>query len=366
MEGQSSVTHVPYSKMSETTANWSLDAQTQQRFKKVKWCVTEKVHGANCCWITDGKTVWAAKRKSLLEAGELFYPGHSKVQEETIAKALKLFGIISETQQDPKLPRIELVSIFGEFFGGGYPHDDVTACPGLEPVQTGVYYSPDVHFCAFDILVQRTGHPPVFVDYEIAMNVFKETDFFFAKPLYVGKYEDCLNFNIRFNSKIHENFGLPPLASNQAEGVVIKPLKELVVSTKKGATRAIVKKKAPEFAEVKYHEAEKPKVGFNENGNLVEALQWEIAAYITDNRVINALSKIGAVDHRDVEKLKELYNMFLDDIIESFQEDQEEEWQKLSKAEQNELKELTGKEAKLFLKEFFRKKVALERKNKAK
>jgi len=259
--------------MSESTANWSLDGPTHARFKKVKWCVTEKVHGANCCWITDGTLVWAAKRKGLLDHGELFFVGHSKVQEVLMPKVLKLYTEVLKAQQDPKLPAITLVSVFGEFFGGGYPHDQVTACPGLAPVQTGVYYSPEVHFCAFDILVQRPGCSSVFVDYEVAMKIFQETDFFYAKPLFVGKYEDCLNFNIRFDSKIYENFGLPVLPANQAEGVVIKPLKELVVSTKKGATRAILKKKAPEFAEVKYHEAIKPTAGFNNSENTIETLQ---------------------------------------------------------------------------------------------
>lgn len=71
-----------------------------------------------------------------------------------------------------------------------------------------------------------------------------------AKPLFIGKYEDCLNFNIKFESRIPKNFQLPALPGNQAEGVVIKPMREILVTTKKGITRAIVKKKAPEFAEV--------------------------------------------------------------------------------------------------------------------
>jgi hypothetical protein len=62
MEAPGDVIHVPYSKMSESTAAWSLDAQTQQKFKKTGWCVTEKIHGANCCWITDGKSVRGKER----------------------------------------------------------------------------------------------------------------------------------------------------------------------------------------------------------------------------------------------------------------------------------------------------------------
>jgi hypothetical protein len=57
-----------------------------------------------------------------------------------------------------------------------------------------------------------------------------------------------------------------------------------------------------------------------------------------------------------LERLKELYNLFLSDIFESFEEDQEEEWRKLSGTEKENLKEEVGKEAKQMMREFFRSK----------
>jgi len=38
---------------------------------KIKWIVTEKIHGANFSFISDGKKVIAAKRTSILNNNEL-------------------------------------------------------------------------------------------------------------------------------------------------------------------------------------------------------------------------------------------------------------------------------------------------------
>jgi hypothetical protein len=89
--------------------------------------------------------VWAAKRKGLIAANETFYPGHKKVQEEITPKILEIFGLAVEEankleagkKKTEPIPEISLVSVFGEFFGGGYPHESVTPYEGVELVQTG-------------------------------------------------------------------------------------------------------------------------------------------------------------------------------------------------------------------------------------
>ena len=45
------------------------------------------------------------------------------------------------------------VQIFGEVYGGRYDHPSVAPVRGLQPVQCGVWYSPQLHFHAFDVLV---------------------------------------------------------------------------------------------------------------------------------------------------------------------------------------------------------------------
>lgn len=72
----------PYDKISESTADW--DVQNIKAFKGKKgkgksldreylWVVTEKVHGANICFLCDGTEVKAAKRSEILASDDDFF-----------------------------------------------------------------------------------------------------------------------------------------------------------------------------------------------------------------------------------------------------------------------------------------------------
>jgi hypothetical protein len=58
-----------------------------------------------------------------------------------------------------------------------------------------------------------------------------------------------VNYPIRFESSIPARLGLPAIKNNVAEGVVIKPIKNITVGTGKGVARAILKLKLDEFKE---------------------------------------------------------------------------------------------------------------------
>ena len=65
----------------------------------------------------------------------------------------------------------------------------------------------------------------------------------------LGKYDEAVNYPIRFESTIPARLGLPSIKGNVAEGVVIKPIKNILVGTGKGPARAILKLKLDEFKE---------------------------------------------------------------------------------------------------------------------
>lgn len=67
--------------------------------------------------------------------------------------------------------------VYGELFGGMYPGLE-TPAPQTH-VQKGIYYSPTYEFFAFDI---HDGHG--YLDYDLAVKVFKEAGFFYAEPLF--------------------------------------------------------------------------------------------------------------------------------------------------------------------------------------
>ena len=85
----------------------------------LEYVVQEKVHGANTSFLCDGETVRFAKRTSMLEDGEQFYD-YPELLKRYKDRMLELFGDIKA-----KYPEMTHVSVFGEMFGGLYPHDGV-------------------------------------------------------------------------------------------------------------------------------------------------------------------------------------------------------------------------------------------------
>ncbi|HOV26318.1 MAG TPA: RNA ligase family protein [Pseudobacteroides sp.] len=138
---------------------------------------------------------------------------------------------------------VQRITIYGELFGGYYPHAEVAANREVEAVQTGVYYSPDIEFCAFDIAIESCGERS-YMDYDAAVNIFENAGLMYAKPLFRGSFEKAFDYPVGFESNIPKLLGLPPLNfENKAEGIVIKPVKPMLIKTAKGIVRPIIKKR---------------------------------------------------------------------------------------------------------------------------
>ena len=54
----------------------------------------------------------------------------------------------------------------------------------------------------------------------------------YSKPLSVCSFEEAVNYKINFITHLPAQFGLPPIDDNLAEGVVIKPMKEIIMETR--------------------------------------------------------------------------------------------------------------------------------------
>ncbi|MEO1270826.1 MAG: RNA ligase family protein [Myxococcota bacterium] len=147
-------------------------------------------------------------------------------------------------------PQWQSVQVYGELFGGGYPHPDVPATPGVQPIQTGVYYCPEVRFCAFDLAVTLADTQRVMIDYLEAVELWESVGLPYAEPLKVGALGELLEYPRRFTTTWPDRLGLPPLEDpNLAEGIVLKPVPFVEVATPKGARRPLLKLKIAEFAE---------------------------------------------------------------------------------------------------------------------
>eukprot|EP01130_Rhizamoeba_saxonica_P005486 TRINITY_DN2191_c0_g1_i1.p1 TRINITY_DN2191_c0_g1~~TRINITY_DN2191_c0_g1_i1.p1 ORF type:complete len:304 (+),score=53.11 TRINITY_DN2191_c0_g1_i1:33-914(+) len=293
--------------MPETTSRWLLDKKTQRLIQKTSWVVTEKIHGANFVFSTDGNTIRCGKRRSYLNENESFF-GHESVLSEISPAILHAFQLLSQ-----QYINLTVVYVYGELCGGSYPHPDVPAIDSLKAVQTGIYYCPNIRYVAFDIQVeyiQQDVPCNMFVDYSLAMDIFKDTGLLYAQPLLIGTFQQCIDYDVNFQSKLPGVLGYPDIPDyhNQAEGVVIKSLEEITVETAKGYARAIVKKKHPSFSEDdRYSLAEKwedPKANtqWEDDTPALDLVKWELYPLITENRLANVVSKIGHVTKEDRER----------------------------------------------------------------
>jgi hypothetical protein len=61
------------------------------------------------------------------------------ILEEHEKKILQLFQLVSEFQKD-----VSTIHVYGELFGGFYPHKDVPVNEKFKYVQKGLWYSPGI------------------------------------------------------------------------------------------------------------------------------------------------------------------------------------------------------------------------------
>lgn len=271
----------------------------EQGYGDLEYIVQEKVHGANLSFITDGQNILSAKRTDLILESEQFF--NSKfVQDNYKDKIFALHTGITK-QFD-----IKTVTIFGEIFGGAYPHPDIAKDDNAKLVQRGIYYCPTNDFFAFDILLDNEK----FLDVETTSKLLDEFGFIYAKTLFKGSLKDCLAFSNEFKTTIPSEFGLPELEGNICEGVVIRPIQPSFLRT---GSRILIKNKNEKWAENNNYidKAILSKL-LHEGEELSEEASFlceEMYKLITQNRLTNLISKIGEINpKKDLGKVLGLYN----------------------------------------------------------
>ncbi|MBX2900757.1 MAG: hypothetical protein KF775_13975 [Cyclobacteriaceae bacterium] len=313
----------------------------EQGFGNLDYVVQEKVHGANLSFITDGQNIASAKRTDLILEREQFF-NSNLVQANYTDKILALHATVLR-QFDAKT-----VTIFGEIFGGGYPHPDTIKDDNAKLVQRGIYYCPSNDFFAFDILLDNEKY----LDVETASGFFKKFGFIYAKALFKGSLKDCLAFPNEFKTTIPLEYGLPELDGNVCEGVVIRPIQPLFLRT---GARVLIKNKNEKWAENNnyidkailsklLHEGEE----LSEEASI---LCEEIYKLITQNRLTNLISKMGEVNpKRDLGKVLGLFNK---DALTDFFKTYKDRYDSLEKHESKAVNKFLNKHAGQLINDYF-------------
>jgi Rnl2 family RNA ligase len=326
-----------YDRIPERPEALPLDESTYRAMRRARWVVTEKIHGANFSFVTDGTQLLCAKRKSYLRPGESFYR-YSEVRDALRPALLDLFSKLQASA-----PHALRIALYGELFGGGYPHPEVPRVEGVQPIQSGVYYCPQVAFCGFDLaLISPEGRS--FLPYDQARALCEASGVLFAAPLRVGSYEEALAYPLGFASTLPARLGLPPVANNKAEGVVIKPNEALYAEEKGQRVRVLLKRKIPEFAEdARFAQAEKWRDVSAGKLSPFQLLQGALPSLCNENRVQSALSKLGPPAPRDAREWSALFQLVREDVLLSLREDYADTWRLLSEDEQDELSRETSR-----------------------
>ncbi|MFJ9774259.1 RNA ligase family protein [Kitasatospora sp. NPDC101157] len=251
-----------------------------------EWIAAEKVHGAHFAVICEGPSVRPAKRRDLLGDEELdAFFGVSRIWPQLLVAAGRFAAVLRATRGESAV-----VTVYGELAGGRYPHPDVPAVTGAEPVQTGVWYAPGLRWLPFDATVETAGERCWIPDRELR-SAASAAGLTCVPLLGRGSLNALQDLPVTFTSRVPALFGLPELADNLAEGYVLKPAGEWHESD---AARPVVKAKQKAFAEDDRYDGARPYLP--PPGGAAGVPAWllvQASAFLTPTRAAAAVSKLG-------------------------------------------------------------------------
>ena len=301
-----------------------------------RFVVQEKVHGSNCSFLCDGQQIQFAKRTAVVADGEDFYQWQ-ELAERYRERVFKVYGMIKECFSD-----LTSIIVYGEMFGGAYPHKEVKRIGAMSAIQKGVYYCPGHDFYGFDIYVY-TPDEAFYLDVDTTNHIFAEAGFLYAETIFEGTLDECLAYPNAFPSTLYKHFGLPEIEDNICEGVVIRPKEPLYIPN---GARIIIKSKNARFAEKKgvKHEPKTPRVVADEVTELLVLAE----DYYTPQRLDNVKSHIGEVSFP--KELGRVSGLLAKDVLEDFLKEHADDYNNLAKQEQKTLNGLLNKRAIDFIK----------------
>lgn len=232
------------------------------------------------------------------------------------------------------------LTVYGELFGGKYPHPDVKENLDVKFVQKGPWYSPNIEFYAFDI---KTEHG--FLNYDECVRLFEKVGFLYAKVLKRGLLKDLIQFNVeKMETTVTNLLNLPKLEENYAEGIVLKPVNAHFIKQ----CRVIIKKKSQAFTEktcltkeeLFAKKLKKQKSLLEKHGKIDAAsesckeLKILMKGYVNVNRLKGLLSKLGPVDLKGLAKL---IGLIAKDALHDFEIDHGEPFGKLKDEEKKQV-----------------------------
>ena len=309
-------------------------------YDKLEWVATNKIHGANFTFYTDGEYIQCASKNGILEEGDKFF-NYTKLLERYRNTILETYKSVALSSNVP----IHQVSIYGEYFGGTYNHPDVKRISGASKIQKGIQYCPDNAFYLIDIKVDGK-----LLDYDGMVEVAKNNGFLYAEPLCRGSLQQCLDYPNDFQDPTYKFYGLPVVDDNVTEGVVIRPVEPLFFSMGDGGFKRVMLKNKNE----KWAEKAQASKSVRVPDEITEEIQCQIdnlSSLINDNRLNNVLSHLGEIQDKDFGKLIKEFSM---DVWEDYTLEYGDEYVQLDKDDQKSVSKWNSRLSSGFLKPRFK------------
>lgn len=244
------------------------------------WVALEKIHGAQLVIGVDAAGVRFGKRKEWLRDEDPFF-GWQLLRASLRDAARAVLAAVGA----------ERVVLYGELFGGGYPHPDVPA-GGMTPVQTGVWYAPDLRWALFEIRAVGGGED-AFLAWSEAAPIAAAAGLMTPPLVARGRKAEIAAVSERFPSRVAAALGLPPLGpENLAEGLVARPDARMPAAAYMALKRKIAEMREDRFDESAPWDPERPV-------DLPALIRWG-ERLSNGPRLASAASKVGRHDRAAV------------------------------------------------------------------
>lgn len=278
---------------------------------EMPWVASEKIHGANFQFWTDGKQVKVGSRSQFVDGS--FY-GCQKVIDRYHDEVISLYKKMYE-----EMPGLEYIRLYGELFGGNFFGEKEK---DVRTIQSGINYNTDIDFSLFDVAcgtpnLHGIKEPEWFHSYYwMVEKIVPGTAFKVPPELGRGTLKECLALPNDDQSIVHKLYGLeaPEGKDNTMEGIVIKPLyNDLYLNS---GSRAVIKSKNDKWSENQKTPKDKtPKAAFT------HPLQPTIDGYINSVRLDAVLSKVGGLESLTNKDFGRILGMYAQDVVEDLIKD---------------------------------------------
>ncbi len=301
-----------YNSISQSRKKAFTNLLTRQELTDGDCVVQEKVHGANF-------SIWSSKDEMRFASRNQFLSDYKFNNYKLVIE--KYQPGINDLTKKVLDNGANLVILYGEIYGGSYPHEDVKPMQNAIRVQKEVLYCPHNDFYGFDIKVDDQ-----YLGVDECNDLYDEYKIPRAQELYRGSFKDCLEFPNEFPSTISYFHNLPPIDNNICEGVIIKPINSKYL---RNGGRFILKNKNDKFSEIKQKKSRQKRNITDKGDDLYKSVQL----YITLNRLNAVISKRETTERKDFRKV---VGEFVKDIWDDYYYDKDID--DITKGEQKRIK----------------------------